>query len=275
MYIIIFKILNPEFVITTCLSFIGIILTVYFYIKGRKFRQISYTYKTTNLSINGMSLEGLSYVYEGKEIKSISVTDLIIWCSGKETINKNDIAPLDPLKIYSEDKILSAEHIFSNEYCNNFNILKTNDNIINVEFDYISKNNGVTIRIIHEGYCGKLYVTGKIKDGKNISYISNRKGLFYKFINNRIVKFILSKKITSFIFIFFTIFLFPNAFIQSANYTDNNYFGLPQSSIFMNLDSIVIFILCACSFFLSMPHLYNLFKVEPPPELINHIPCER
>lgn len=266
---------NPEFVISFLLGIIGIILSVYFYYRGRKFRQISYTCETNNVTLNNTPFEKLSFAYNGEPMTSISITDVIIWCSGKEIINRNDIAPLSPLTIHTPAKILDYKLILSNEPCNNFQICRKNDHELTFDFDYICKNNGIAVRVIHAGGCENFHVTCKIKDGRKTAYTGHRRGYFYAFLNNRYVKRILSRKFTSFIFIVFTIFLFPNAFIQSANYADNNYFGFPSNSIFMNLDSIVIFILCTCSFLLSIPHIFNLFKSDPPDDLINCTTCER
>lgn len=266
---------NPEFIISFLLSLVGIILSFYFYLKERKFRQISYTYQTTSVSFNNTPFDKISFSYDGRSMDSFSITDLIIWCNGKEMINRDDIAPISPLTVYSSSEILEYQLIFSNEPCNNFHITKINENTLSFDFDYMCKNNGVAVRIVHAGACSTLSVNCKIKDGKKTLFVNPRKGFIYPLISSQFVKNILSRKVTSFIFILFTIFLFPNAFIQSANYANNNYFGFPSDSIFMNLDSVVIFVLCIFSFFLSIPHIYNLFKNEPPDDLINCTFCER
>lgn len=254
---------DPEFAISFFLSILGIIFSLYIYLIERKFRQISYTFKTTNVLLSNPNLEKLSFSYDGVPLSSISITDVIIWSNGKEIIDRCDIAPLSPLTVHSSSKILDYQMILSNEPCNNFHLAQMSDTSLSLDFDFLGKNNGIAIRIIHSGGCSDFSVTCKLKDGKKTVYRNPRKGFFYAFMNNKCVKYMLSKKITSFVLLVFTVFLFPNAFIQSANYANNNYFGFPSDSIFMNLDSLIIFILCICSFLLSVPHIYNLFKRDP------------
>lgn len=175
---------NPEFVISFLLSIIGIILSIYFYFRGRKFRQILYTYKTTDVTLNNTPFEKLSFAYGGKTIDSISITDLIVWCGGKETVNRCDIAPVSPLTIHSPANILDYQLILSNEPCNNFHISRNNGNELSVDFDYMCKNNGIAVRIIHTGGCGNFSVTCKIKDGKKTSFAGQRRGYLYSFLNS-------------------------------------------------------------------------------------------
>lgn len=263
-----------EFVISVLLAIIGIIVTIYLYCIERKFRQISYTYQTTSILSTNAFVDKLSFVYNGKPLDSLYITDLIIWSSGKKIIDHNDIAPACPLTIHAPSEILNYQVLHTNEKFNNFQITEIN-NTLSIDFDYIGKNNGIAIRIIHSDNSEKFSVTCKIKDGRETLYSGHRKGYFYTIFNSKFIKYVLSRKITSFIFIVFTMFLFPIAFIQSANYADNNFFGLPNTNIFMNLDSIVISVLCICSFLLSIPHIFNLFKIEPPDDLLNHTFCER
>ncbi|WP_342759502.1 hypothetical protein [Kineothrix sedimenti] len=269
---------NTEFFISTLLGILGLILSIYFYYVGRKFRQISYTSNTTCVSIKNdySSINNINFMYKDKKLDSISITDLLIWSNGKEVINRLDVAPSSPLTVYvtNQSKLLEYQIIHENELSNNFNLTQSENKII-ADFDYLSKNNGIAIRIIHTGTNDDILVGCKLKDGRKTTYVGQRKGVVSWLIQNKYIKKILSKKITSFIFIVFTIFLFPNAFVQSANYANNNYFGIPNDSILMNLDSIVIFVLCATSFVLSLPHIYNLFKTDPPKDLIKCSCCER
>lgn len=267
---------DQKFMISCFLSILGIIIGAIFSIK-RKYRQLTYTYNTihiTSTNSDNKFIEKLSY--NGQHLNNISYTDLIIWCKGKIVINNSDIAPMSPLQINIPDdmNILDYQIIAQNEPTNNINLLE-NGNCIQISFDYLSYKNGVAIRIIHDGNSKNISVTCKLKEGKKTLFVCKRKGFLYKFLNNKYVKYILSSKITSFIFITFTIFLFPNAFVQSGNYSGNNPFNLPDSNIFMNLDSLIIFILCCISFILAIPHVYNIFKTEIPSDLLNNTSCEK
>lgn len=267
---------NQEFTITVFLSILGILFTIYFSVK-RKYRQLAYTFNTTKItSINNDNNFINKLSYNGQSLNELSYTDLIIWCKGKNVINVSDVAPMSPLSINipNDMNVLDYQIIAQNEPANNIKMLVDN-NCIKICFDYLSYKNGVAIRIIHDGNSKNMSVTCKLKDGKKTLFVCKRKGFLYRFFNNKYVKYILSSKITSFIFIIFTIFLFPTAFVQSGNYSGNNFFNLPDSNIFMNLDSLIILILCCISFILAFPHIYNIFKTEAPSDLLNNTSCEK
>lgn len=267
---------NQEFIISCLFSVLGILFTVYFSIR-RKYKQIAYTYNTTNIiPINKKTNFTDKLLYNEQPLNELSYTDLIIWCKGRSVINDFDVAPKSPLTVNIPEgiKILDYQIIAQNEPINNIKLL-TDNNCIKISFDYLSYKNGIALRIIHYGNSKDFSVTCKLKEGKKTLFVCKRKGFLYKFFNNKYVKYILSSKITSFIFIIFTIFLFPTAFVQSGNYSGNNFFNLPNSNIFMNLDSLVILILCCISFILAIPHIYNIFKTDVPNDLLNNTTCEK
>ena len=267
---------NQEFTISCLLGILGILFTVYFSVK-RKYRQFAYTCNTTKITfINSDSNFTEKLSYNGQPLNELSYTDLIVWCKGKDVINSSDVAPISPLSINipNDMNILDYHIITQNEPANNIKLLPGN-NCIKISFDYLSYKNGVSIRIIHDGNSKDMSVTCKLKEGKKTLFVCKRKGYLYKFLNKKYIKYILSRKITSFVFIIFTIFLFPTAFVQSGNYSGNNFFNLPDSNIFMNLDSLIILILCCISFILALPHIYNIFKTEIPSDLLNNTSCEK
>ena len=267
---------EPEFVISTSIAIFSIIIPIFYERIGRKVREISYAVEKITLSQRDTYIDGLSYKIKDRTWKEISVSDVIIWSSGKEVINREDIASTCPVTIhFVEDvEILEAQIIQENEESNCFK-LETEKNRVKVDFEYIAKNQGVAIRVIHTPSDDEASVMCKIKDGKRVYNVGKRSGLFYRFINSKWVKHILSSKWTSFVFVFFTVFLFPHAFVQSANYGTNNPFGLPENGFFMNLDSIIILIMYICSLILAVPHVRNLFKREVPKGLVKDTICER
>lgn len=272
---------NQEFVIGILFSALGVLVSIYLYYIGKKYRQIAYTCQTLNVSFLDNPISNIKFnpTYKEKELDNLSITDLIIWSKGKTVINPSDIAPKFPLSVFvpNGSEILEYQVMYENEAANNFNLSVNEErNQIELKFDYISYKNGLALRVIHTGnYSGHVYVDCRLKDGKKLLHVYRRKGFLYKLLNNHYIKNILSSKITSFLFIFFTLVLFPIAFVQSANYASNNFFGLPESNVFMNLDSIIIFILCSASFIFTIPHVYNLFKTEPPKDLLNRTSCEK
>lgn len=275
-----FIIQNQDVIIGVLFSILGIIVSIYLFYAGKKYRQLAYTCETLNVSFINNSIGNIKInpTYNEKEINNLSITDLIIWSKGRKVINSYDVAPKFPLTIHmpSDTEILEYQIIYQNEFANNFNLSLINDNAsLIINFDYLSRKNGIALRIIHtNNYNGQVSVDVTLKDGKSILHVSKRKGFLYKILNHKYVKNIISSKLTSFALILFTLVLFPIAFIQSANNASNNFFGLPDDNIFMNIDSIIIFALCTVSFIFTIPHVYNLFKTEPPKDLLSKTSCE-
>ena len=267
---------QPDFVIGTMLTLFFGFLSFYFYFKGKRIREISYTVEKICLSKQDALIEGLAFHYKGKEYDSISVSDVIIWSSRNEVINKADIASLEPLSIClpEDTEILDAQIVRMNQKCNQFEIV-LEQSMVRIGFEYIAPNEGVAIRVIHTNTKEDAVVKCTIKDGKPVHNVGKRSGFFYRFINLKWVKKFLSSKFASFVMIFCTVIVFPHAFAQSSNYATNNRFGFPQDSFFMNLDSVIIFLMCIVSIILAIPHIRNLIKREAPKELLKYTICEK
>lgn len=267
---------QPDFVIGTMLTLFFGFLSFYFYFKGKRIREISYTVEKICLSKQDALIEGLAFHYKGKEYDSISVSDVIIWSSRNEVINKADIASLEPLSIClpEDTEILDAQIVRMNQKCNQFEIV-LEQSMVRIGFEYIAPNEGVAIRVIHTNTKEDAVVKCTIKDGKPVHNVGKRSGFFYRFINLKWVKTFLSSKFASFAMIFCTVIVFPHAFAQSSNYAMNNRFGFPQDSFFMNLDSVIIFLMCIVSIILAIPHIRNLIKREAPKELLKYTICEK
>lgn len=265
---------KPDFVITTALALFFGLLPFYFSYKSKK--EISYTVEKICLSKQDTIIEGLAFHYKGKEYDSISVSDVIIWSSRNEVINKADIASLEPLSIWlpEDTEILDAQIISINQRCNQFGIV-LDSNTVKIDFEYMAPNDGVAVRIIHTNTDKDAVVKCTIKGGKPVHNIGKRSGFFYWFVNLKWVKTFLSSKFASFAMIFCTVIVFPHAFAQSSNYAMNNRFGFPQDGFFMNLDSVIIFLMCIVSVILAIPHVRNLFKREAPKELLKYTICEK
>ena len=266
---------NQEFIINCSLSALGILLTICYPTIIKKYRQIAYTFKTTKISLKDATENcNLRLSYNGRLLSELYYTDLIIWCKGKEMIDAYNVAPASQLTISvakdaKDIDILDSQILIQNEPANNFCLRRNGNNII-VNFDFLNHKNGTVIRIVHTGNDQNIAVSCTLKEGRKILHVGDRKGFFYNIFENKKIKSILSHKLTSFVVIVFAVFFFPIAFVQSGNYSGNNFFNLPDNNIFMNLDSIIILMLCIASLILSVPHFYNLFKSEPPKDLQNY-----
>lgn len=148
------------------LAIMGIMTTTALYLAGRKERLPVFNKKSFNLIKENISgIEGLSITFLGEQISNLTATNVAIWNRGKQTIDKKDVAPADPLRIeVDEDRlILLAQIIFANNEANNFAIDFEKGRVVNINFDYFYKNEGVVIRLLHTGQSGaEIKIKGTI-----------------------------------------------------------------------------------------------------------------
>ncbi len=170
------------------LALFGIILAFVFYIKSRKSKKPFYSLKSVNIIRDFSSvLSDLEIKYQNESVKNLTITKIVFWNGGNETIRNNDIAFANPITISSkgEFKILNADIIHQS---NKDNLLKLteikNDQSLHLSFDFLDQGQGGVIQVVHTGKSFKdIVVRGTIKGAgnpvlKKISAISNIRMLF-------------------------------------------------------------------------------------------------
>lgn len=136
-------------------SVLGAILAIVFYTRPRRLRDISWAIRTTNLITNNVAvIPELEITYEGHSVSNLSVSKLLLWNRGAETIKKDDIAVADPLRIEAkgEVRMLKGTKITSNnEACQCQVIEEGNPKWLRIEFAFLDKQQGMVLQIIHTG----------------------------------------------------------------------------------------------------------------------------
>lgn len=163
---------NSFFPIATFVT--GILVSTYFYYKSRKNKRLKYVIKSFNLIKDHTSkYSGLAIKYKDEEVKTFTVTKLIFWNSGKETIDGKDITDAEPLIIKVKDKfrLLDASIEKSNNTASSINISQVVEGkSASLSFDYLDNLDGAVLNIIHDGVTSKdIEFTGKIKGLKQMS----------------------------------------------------------------------------------------------------------
>lgn len=155
-------------VLSFLFALLSVILAVIFFIKSRRSKEPRYAIRSTNLIRDFTSrLEALEMTYAGKRISNLTVTKLLFWNNGKDTINGRDIASADPLmvKVKDEYKILDSSLLYTKNDANQFSIRHSDDGShVLIQFDYLDQGEGGVIQLLHTGKSsGDIEVCGSIK----------------------------------------------------------------------------------------------------------------
>jgi hypothetical protein len=160
------------------LGLMGLLTGYVFYRKGMKLKQPLYVMKTDNLIQNNMAeMSGLSIMWNGSSIASLSSSNLIFWNNGADTIDFNDVVKSSPLRVAAIEgfKILDAKVTSSNNPSSSLGvkIAEGGDEVL-ILFEYLDQKHGGEIQIIHTGtHSSHLVVTGDFK-GARLKRINNR-----------------------------------------------------------------------------------------------------
>ncbi|WP_407281591.1 hypothetical protein V7O61_12505 [Methanolobus sp. WCC1] len=140
------------------LAVLSILVTVFIYIKSKREKKPLYSSKSNNI-FQGLSgkFKPLKIHFNEDSIGDLTVTKICFWNGGKETINSHDIPTSSPLKLTStgDYKILDANILEISNKSNNFRCSLSSDlSEVPLFFDYIDKNDGVVIQLMHTGKSG-------------------------------------------------------------------------------------------------------------------------
>lgn len=154
------------------LSFLGTILSVFlaiiFYRLSKREKKPYWSIGSNNL-IEGFSSQvpGLEISYNNQKVENLTISKIVFWNDGKETIHGTDIAEADPLQIIARGnvKILDIKVLKTNSEASRF--CNPNDSQLHssfVTFDFLDKNQGGIIQVIHTGTSSKdISLKGALK----------------------------------------------------------------------------------------------------------------
>lgn len=148
---------------------IGIILAIVFYFKGKKSKKPYYLMKSFNIISDnfGNRIEDIEILFKGQKIKDLTVTKIVIWNSGNETINKSDIPETTKFGIGAKEeiKIYDIEIIENTDTANNITLINHEQKYL-IDFDFIDPNQGIIIKVTHSGKSSEdIIVDGRVKGG--------------------------------------------------------------------------------------------------------------
>ena len=160
--------------IATCVF--SVISTIYFTRKYQKsIKPIYTTFSSKILNESEIANENkIKILYKNNEVKSLTITKLAFWNSGKQTLKYEDhIAEKDPFRIEIDDEgeILDYEFLYQIGANEIEPILKDN-RIIYIPFNYFTHNEGFVLKIYHTGKNGKqIRMCGSLKEDAKIERV--------------------------------------------------------------------------------------------------------
>lgn len=185
--------------ITTTFTIIGIPLSIYLYFKSKKEKSLKFEIKSNNIFKNFESIiENVKVTCENKNISTLTITKILMWCNGKETIYDTDIAQKMPLLIKTREgiDILEAKVISSNNLANNIHLEKLENNLYKINFEFLDNKDGFIIQVVHTGSSQKdIILSGKIKGMKeNIEKKDSKNNkILNKIFKNKWVDILIAK----------------------------------------------------------------------------------
>ncbi|MFA4824965.1 MAG: hypothetical protein WC593_07370 [Methanoregula sp.] len=154
------------------IGILGLIGTLYFGYVSIKKKKPVFTRTNNNIITNNIPFfPGLNILYNGETIQNLSSTIIRFWNNGNDRIDKTDISTIDPLRIQAKENV-KIFIVAVNKYSNFANALVVSpvfDNkYSNISFDYLSKEDGAEIIVIHSGKIAEdIEIKGTIKDANS------------------------------------------------------------------------------------------------------------
>lgn len=206
-------------ILSLSIGIIGLFLAILFYLKGKKNKKPIFSIRSYNL-VNELSGEipQLEVLYSGNKISNLTISKIAFWNDGNETITNQDIAPADPIKILTDDKIEIFEaEILEKIDANNFELIDLDNKSKIISFDFLAHNEGAIFKVIHSGKSSKdISIVGTIIGSNRPKEFNSRFFLKFPYINRKIL----------ILMYFLIILIFPFIIIIENNFTIKLFFTI-------------------------------------------------
>jgi hypothetical protein len=153
------------------LAVVGIILSVLFYLLGRRSNsKPRMAYQLNDFMVIGQpdvtSLGEIKILFNNAPVPRVVVTQVAVWNAGNVVVRGSDIVSANPLAVSFGDGalVLHTQRVKATQEVNDFRITPVEDRSqALLEFDYLNARDGATFQIIHTGTKDKSKVIGSIR----------------------------------------------------------------------------------------------------------------
>lgn len=162
------------------LAVLGVFLAIVFYLRSQK-NKIPCFECQSNTLVEGLhrSLDGLEVHYKGAAQERITISKVVFWNAGRDTIDGQDLVKTDPLRIHCPRniKVLDIQIVNDNVGLNSVRLgdaIESAESVsYQISFEYLDHEDCFIIQIIHSGdSSAKFALDGKIKGVKKINRVS-------------------------------------------------------------------------------------------------------
>lgn len=155
----------------TIISAIALILSIIFFLSGRKKRSLMYKISSTPLVTDEMTdIPGLEVLFEGQSMKNITSTTVKFFNSGNQLLEPSDFAARQPLRLSVSGQFLlgqSGAQAKADNLSSTPNFELSDDHTGNLAFDFLEPKKRFAITLLHTG---ELNVAGELKGGSVTAY---------------------------------------------------------------------------------------------------------
>lgn len=259
-------------ILSVCTVF-SVIYAIYAGVKGKEKKEISYIVNTHEIVQAGKNMiPEFQISYRGQTIDDLTVTRFAIWNSGNRLLNSNDIVDTKPLSITSNDDgpdILDASIIKRSEESNKFTIDKKSAHCAELQFDYIDKQDGIIVQILHTGSAKNISLSTLIKGGKKLKNVEKRTTV----IKNKKVFKVISTVLTGIEMLFLLTITMAITFERFGLIQDEAFSKFMQSDPKWNPFVLVAImdVLCVIATMMYFRLLKKLFHLNVPSSLRDSI----
>jgi hypothetical protein len=148
---------------------LSILISYVLYRKSLRVRLPHYVLVTRDIvSQSRTNLPDLTFAYRGHPQKQVSITRLVIWNEGKETVRQTDIASNDPLRLELPDGVSALDATVVRETSRGVHAQvnpRSFDEkaVLEISFDFLDYQDGFLVQVIHNGGAkDRLRVRGRI-----------------------------------------------------------------------------------------------------------------
>jgi len=117
-------------------------------------RRLAYCVSGATLASSALSeYAGLAVTYEGEAVDRVTVSDIIVWNQGNDTLPGSQISTTDPLRVELPEgnRILIAEVDRQTSPACAAYLERISDQVRLLRFDYLDPGDGVRLKVVHTG----------------------------------------------------------------------------------------------------------------------------